>query len=189
MDHSLEKVAWSPDGKMLLFGTCDGYLKLYDQNGYFLQDVKLYFETTNLKIVSLEWFNNFHIYSGHLLTSSYATQYDTMMPTIMIAYNNGLIQLMRHENDPTPIVFNSNVKITSAKWCPNGQMFAVSGGMTKSDEGVVMFYNWAGELIRTLKMASGLVNSLTWEGNGLRIAMAVQSQLFFANVKPEYRWT
>lgn len=33
-----------------------------------------------------------------------------------------------------------------------------------------------------------MVNSLTWEGFGLRIALAVDCNILFANIQPEYTW-
>lgn len=35
---------------------------------------------------------------------------------------------------------------------------------------------------------TGVVNSVTWEGFGLRIALAVDTNILFANIQPDYMW-
>ena len=43
--------------------------------------------------------------------------------------------------------------------------------------------------MRTLTIAGHTsVTSITWEGSGLRIAIAVDSFIYFANIKPDYKW-
>lgn len=32
------------------------------------------------------------------------------------------------------------------------------------------------------------VSGISWEGSGLRIVMAVNNALFFANIKPNHKW-
>jgi hypothetical protein len=36
---------------------------------------------------------------------------------------------------------------------------------------------------------SELVSSISWEGKGLRLAMAVGASIFFANIKPDHKWS
>ena len=53
------------------------------------------------------------------------------------------------------------------------------------------FYNQMGEHLRTLRVPGGSgggVNGISWEGNGLRLALAVDSFVYFANVRPDYKW-
>jgi WD repeat-containing protein 35 len=53
----------------------------------------------------------------------------------------------------------------------------------------VQFYNNHGLHLKNIKVpGSDLVKSITWEGNGLRIAMAVGSSIYFANIKPDHKW-
>jgi len=80
--------------------------------------------------------------------------------------------------------------INSAKWSPNGQIIAVAGSSLETDnKGCVNFYSPNGNLLRTLKLPSNPLVSVCYEGNGLRLALAVDANLFFAMIKPEYRWT
>ena len=37
-------------------------------------------------------------------------------------------------------------------------------------------------------MPGGGIHGLSWEGSGLRIGLAVDSFIYFANVRPDYKW-
>lgn len=53
---------------------------------------------------------------------------------------------------------------------------------------MVQFYSWAGEHLRTLRVPGTDLRGLSWEGSGLRLALAVDAFIYFANVRPDYRW-
>lgn len=81
------------------------------------------------------------------------------------------------------------------KWNPNGSLLAVSGlQVAKTSQGeekevcVVQFYDPFGQHIRSLKIPGKRITSLTWEYTGLRVALAVDSFIYFANVRPDYKW-
>lgn len=42
--------------------------------------------------------------------------------------------------------------------------------------------------LRTLKIPGKEITSLSWEGKSLRIALAVDSFIYFANIRPDYMW-
>ncbi len=42
--------------------------------------------------------------------------------------------------------------------------------------------------MRTLRVPGTGINALAWEKGGLRIALAVESFVYFANVQPNYHW-
>jgi len=48
----------------------------------------------------------------------------------------------------------------------------------------LQFYTPNGQYIRTLKVPGTGINGITWEGSGLRLALAVDSFVYFANVRP-----
>lgn len=68
---------------------------------------------------------------------------------------------------------------------------AAAGGASAGDKAgppsVVQFYSPYGQHVRTLRVP-GEVKSLSWEGGGLRLAMAVGHHVYFANVRPDYKW-
>jgi WD repeat-containing protein 35 len=110
-----------------------------------------------------------------------------------VAYRCGRMQLMKNLTDDNPIVMDTNMLIKSVKWSPNGNVLAVAGSLLDAPEnskGIVQFYNCNGVHLRSLRVPTftGLVNSVTWESFGLRIALAVDSNILFANIQPDYMW-
>ena len=53
---------------------------------------------------------------------------------------------------------------------------------------MVQFYSPFGQHLRTLRVPGTSINALSWEGSGLRIALAVDSYIYFANIRPDYKW-
>jgi WD repeat-containing protein 35 len=71
------------------------------------------------------------------------------------------------------------------------QVLAVSGRQTSSDGGelwLVQFYNQACEHLRTMRVPGSGISDIAWEGNGLRLALAVDSHVFFASVRQPPLW-
>lgn len=56
---------------------------------------------------------------------------------------------------------------------------------------VVNFYNNVGDHLRTLRVpsSSGIIECISWEGFGLRMSLAVDSAIIFANIQPNYLWS
>lgn len=46
---------------------------------------------------------------------------------------------------------------------------------------------WCKQHLRTLKVPGKQMTGIAWEGAGLRIALAVDSYLYFANIRPDYK--
>lgn len=97
------------------------------------------------------------------------------------------MQLMRNMTDDAPILVDTGMFIKHVKWNPNGNVLAVSGSSIEEVEGqksCVQFYNAFGVHLRSLRVPSftGMVNAVTWEGYGLRIALAVDTNILFANI-------
>ncbi|GBG63808.1 hypothetical protein CBR_g39592 [Chara braunii] len=53
---------------------------------------------------------------------------------------------------------------------------------------VVQFLSNTGTHLRTLRVPGSGISGLSWEGCSLRIALAVDSYIYFANVRPDYKW-
>jgi len=103
------------------------------------------------------------------------------------------MQLSRKLNDDRPILVDTGMFLKGARWNPNGNVLAVYGSLiegTEGNKGVVQFYSNYGQHLRTLRVPSysGMVNCLTWEGYGLRISLAVDTNVLFANIQPEFIW-
>lgn len=100
---------------------------------------------------------------------------------------------MKSPTDDSPKVIDTGMFIKCVKWNPNGNVLAIAGSLleeTEGGKGVLQFYNSQGQHLRNLKVPSytGVVNSVTWEGFGLRVALAVDTNILFANIQPEYMW-
>ena len=79
------------------------------------------------------------------------------------------------------------------QWCHDGSILAVAGTMSvtggsEKDSNVVQFYTPFGEHLRTLKVPGKQITACAWEGGSLRIALAVDSFIYFANIRPDYKW-
>jgi WD repeat-containing protein 35 len=100
---------------------------------------------------------------------------------------------MKSLTDDSPFLVDTGMLIKAVKWSPNGNVLAVAGSLIDGPEGnkgTVQFYNAHGVHLRSLRVPSytGIVNSVSWEGYGLRIALAVDTNILFANIQPDYLW-
>lgn len=82
--------------------------------------------------------------------------------------------------------------ITDAKWNHDGSVLAICGRLddvsSTKELNQVSFYSPHGQLYRSLKVPGNKITSISWEGKSLRIAMAVDSFIYFANIRPDYVW-
>eukprot|EP01135_Chromosphaera_perkinsii_P001605 Nk52_evm75s207 gene=Nk52_evmTU75s207 len=178
-------VHWSPDGLFILFCTTDGQVHIYDNTGNPLSTVPITCLQNVVgvpRFAGIEWYNGSHGYV------------ESDCPCLAIAYKNGRIQLMRNQRDDKPIVVDSKITISKIAWNNNGSILAVSGNQSVSvngetkEVGVVCFFTPLGEQLRTLKVPGNDVSCCTWENGGLRIALSVDSFVYFANIRPNYQW-
>ncbi|KAM4772218.1 WD repeat-containing protein 35 [Rhinophrynus dorsalis] len=176
-------VAWSPDSKILLFGMANGEIHLYDSQGNFI--VKMVLSclvnvTGALSIAGMHW------YSG---TKGYV---EPDCPCLAICFDNGRCQIMRHENDENPVLIDTGMNVVSIQWNHCGSVLAVAGfqktAAQDKDVNIVQFYTPFGEHLRTLKVPGKQMTAVSWEGGGLRIGLAVDSFIYFANIRPDYKW-
>lgn len=192
----LKNVEWSPDSRLLLFVTQDNDVLVYDSDGTRIKTMPLVAVAESnqnqdeMDIVGIDW------YEGG--TSAAAARTDAAIPSLAIAFENGTVQLARSDDDQNPIIFHSDLRLRGCKWNPNGTVLALSGNTTppegqKNDANfksltMLKFYSRQGQLLRAMRIPGEDIASLTWEGSGLRIALAVDSFIYFANVRPAYTW-
>ncbi|XP_002007154.3 WD repeat-containing protein 35 [Drosophila mojavensis] len=181
----LTGVQWSPDNRLILFALANGECHLYDNQGNFAMKLNIKCITLSSsagriqRIASISWF------SGTLNNRS--------RPVLAICYENGKVQIMRNENDDNPAIFDTGMRNVDAKWNHDGSVLAICGTSLEAaspmrDTNQVCFYSPLGRLHRTLKVPGSDITSVSWEGKSLRIAMAVDSFIYFANIRPEYIW-
>ncbi|XP_049861684.1 WD repeat-containing protein 35 isoform X1 [Schistocerca gregaria] len=181
---ALTGVEWSPDGKMLLFSLRNGEIHVYDNQGSFTMKLTVHCLPAipgPLQVVGMDWYDGRYGYV------------DQDCPVLAICYQNGCMQIMRGENDDMPVLIDTGMAAVCCRWNHNGSIIAVTGIMQLQNEpkdcNVIQFFTPFGELLRTLKIPGHEVNSCVWEGGSLRVALAVDSFIYFANIRPDYKWT
>ena len=101
------------------------------------------------------------------------------------------------ERTRTQILTDFTAKVYNFQLSNHGiYVLAVAGTqsvVSKSTErrqemSMILFYSPNGQHLRTLKVSSSPINTLSWERSGLRIALTVENYIFFANVRPDYKW-
>jgi hypothetical protein len=73
-------------------------------------------------IAAIEWYNGSR---GMLSTNT---------KSLAICYENGAMQLMIREVDPSPIILEIDLFVVSVKWNDNGSILAVAGHQTVADK-------------------------------------------------------
>lgn len=166
----LRNVSWSPDAKSLLFATADDELHVYDAMG-----TKVKAMTTKRNIVAVDWYDGVE------------GNGDPHAPSLAVGYENGVVELYGSAEDTNPLLLETGLRLHQCKWNMRGTVLAIAG--QKDASSVVEFYGARGAKLRALKVpGSSGTTGLSWEGNGLRIALAVDSYIYFANIRPEFQW-
>eukprot|EP01006_Ploeotia_vitrea_P054301 TRINITY_DN67870_c2_g4_i1.p1 TRINITY_DN67870_c2_g4~~TRINITY_DN67870_c2_g4_i1.p1 ORF type:complete len:1236 (-),score=168.86 TRINITY_DN67870_c2_g4_i1:194-3901(-) len=187
LKRNLSHVEWSPDGRYILFGTVSGEVHIYDSaSGTYLSKLPLYCvedSPNQPKIVGLHWYDGSEGYN------------DSKTPSLSICFDNGRCQIMRSEVDEKPTLIDTGMRSSNMQWNTQGTVLAIGGVQTastatgdKKEVSMVQFYNPFGQHLRTLKVPGSGISAISWEGTGLRIALAVDSFIYFANVRPDYKW-
>ncbi|XP_061707099.1 WD repeat-containing protein 35-like isoform X1 [Cydia pomonella] len=168
----LTAAQWSPDNTQLLFALVGGELQLYDDQGNLTMPVAINGVTGSMEVVAMDW---------------YAGKAPPNRPVLMICYKSGIILLMKSCVEEDSIVVETNMMAIDCHWNHNGTVLAAAG-CTSDQTNVVQFFSAYGEHIRTLRVPGGAMRSLSWEKRSLRLAIAIDSFIYFANVKPDHKY-
>eukprot|EP01105_Mastigella_eilhardi_P009634 TRINITY_DN2268_c0_g1_i1.p1 TRINITY_DN2268_c0_g1~~TRINITY_DN2268_c0_g1_i1.p1 ORF type:complete len:779 (-),score=235.82 TRINITY_DN2268_c0_g1_i1:3400-5388(-) len=171
----LRLVQWPPDNSSLLLVTAAGDVQKYDPLGNPIGKVFLG-GSEGIPVVSMDWYDG----AGGFV--------DVNCPTFAVAFENGVVQILASDTDTKPVSIRSGVSGCRIKWNGTGTVLAVAGTY-KDSSCVVQFYSPYGEQLRTLKVPGTTgITAVAWEGGDLRVALAMDSFIFFANVRPSYHW-
>ncbi len=95
-----------------------------------------------------------------------------------------------------PLLIDTQMKKLKLKWNMNGSLLAISGTQSvrtaageEKEISVVQIYTPFGKFLKSLKVPGKGISSLSWEQTGLRLALAVDSFLYFAQLRPDYLTT
>ncbi|CAJ0608122.1 unnamed protein product [Cylicocyclus nassatus] len=210
---------WSPNGNLLLFGMADGEVHTYDAQGTFIEKLHMValenveLETALAKdlrkdnIIALKWFapvQKSRIADNDSPVMPRLPRYQSLdlpfvsdqrpdqKPKLLIAYAHGVVQLMRNENDVSPIVARfPQLTMTCARWCPNGNFFAVTGqqlDMPVQESFVVHVVTAYGVKLSSLKLHTSSLTGCSWDPTGVKLALSAENLIWFANVRPRYKW-
>ena len=96
---------------------------------------------------------------------------------------------MRRDTDDAPILVDTGTLAASIRWNTSGSVLAVAGNQNAAEKAVsvVLFYSPFGQHLRTLKVPGTGISACSWEGGSLRLALAVDSYIYFANIRPDYK--
>ncbi|CAH2066689.1 unnamed protein product, partial [Iphiclides podalirius] len=168
----LSAVQWSPDNTLLLFALSNGDLHLYDDQGNFIMPVANNSNAGSMEIISMDW---------------YVGRAPAIRPVLVISYESGQLLLMKNCTEEESVVVETNMSILDCHWNHNGTVLAVAG-CTRDKANVVQFFSAYGEHIRTLRVPGGSMRALSWERCSLRLSVAIDSFIYFANVKPDHKY-
>jgi len=246
MHKHISKIAWSPDGKLLLIGNTKGDIYVHSSSGDELTSIEVVVNS-DLKTVpplaALLWCDTRarHHTSRASSTDTHSRPYvDSCAvslaislcrhaapplltsleeaPSLAICYENGRLQLMRDIRDENPVLIDTGMRVVGAEWRSDGSVLAVAGaydwmlhlfccfsqlqrltrarvarqhfaGMKTAGAQslcAVQFYNPFGQNLCVLQVPGKILSGISWAGNGLKVALAVDSSIYFAAVRPDY---
>lgn len=195
LNVTLQLVEWSPDMRSILFVSADSDVLLYDADGTKLKTLTVGSNSNRDEeavVAAVAWFGwsgiQYQQVGGRLglFAGSYAE-----CPNLCIALESGTLQLSKGEDDPKPLMVETDMTIISCKWNSFGSVLAVAGQTISKEKTInlVKFYSPYGKLLRSLRVPGERISELTWEGGGLRMALSVDAFIFFANIRPSYAFT
>jgi len=205
LDMHLTFVEWSPDSKLIVF-VSGSKVYVYDSQGEPIKELTVCRAVTAAKGDREEGKHadskladededdpNGRLVAGIHWYDGTEGQAEANAPTLAIAYKNGMVQILRGVDDMEPITLQTDfTTLTQCKWNSRGSVLALAGrkaGSGPKEHSIVRFYDAMGTYLRSLKVPGSGINSLSWEGGGLRVALAVDAFIFFANIRPDYAWT
>lgn len=203
LEFLLKFAEWSPDGKLLLFVCASNKIHVHDKNGNKMKTLgRAHFSMSTSKNGTDQSDNDpIEIVGIHWCDKKEGC-FDPDAPSLAISFAHGICQLYKGIDDTSPIILDTNLVISQCKWCPNGSIIALSGiqinqgqdDKSKSIHCFVKFYDSFGNQVRCLSLpvqhdAENRISAVTWEGNGLRVGIAIGASIYIADVRPNHKWS
>lgn len=148
----LKFVEWSPDCKLIYFVTMDSDVWIYDADGNRLRNMQLPLldpsGNGDINIVGIHW----HCSDGSSRFSSGSSHHYSHpdnAPSLCIVTGSGIAVLTKGDEDPHPVVINTEMTTQTCKWSNTGTVIAFTGTAKKGEAKVMSymkFYDTAGKL-------------------------------------------
>ena len=183
----ISRIAWSPNGQLLASPSIDGTICVWDK-----ETKKLYkrFKETSISAFSVAWSPDskslaaasddcfirvWNVTDGVLYQEiegctdvAFDIAWSPDGKTLALGLRNGTIQLWDVGDWRLKMSFyESNQAVWVVSWHPNGSMIA-SG----SAEGIISLWDVNGKLLQQFRGHSHSISSLSWSGDGQRLASA-----------------
>ncbi|KAI6173956.1 WD repeat-containing protein 35 [Aphelenchoides besseyi] len=191
-------LTWNFNDMILLLGLIDGDVHGYDMNGNFAFKVPMVCVDSVEIEAALANGTAGTMLPRLIKQDTFAAEQSIFrgdipdeQPRFVVAYQHGIIQMMRTENDTSPVVCRlAQTVVVQCAWSPDGSILAVAGYQTdlpEDERNVVHFLTPFGAKIQTMKLSAGRMTGVSWEGSGLRLGILLDMNLYLAIVKPAYK--
>lgn len=117
---SLTKVVWSPDSKYVLIATSDLDVHLFDYLGNFIKK-------SSLIVMQSLYGKSYGFRNYPEMVNLLWTRPTKKQHSLLFAFKEGHVQLMKNEMDTDPIIFNTEIELTSAEMSFDCDLIAVTG--------------------------------------------------------------
>ncbi|KAH8606966.1 Anaphase promoting complex subunit 4 WD40 domain [Trypanosoma vivax] len=206
----LSKVTWSPDDRFILFGTKAGEVYVHDSsNGHVISCMSIISREKDVPLAGLIWSPAW--YDRPEPVASLAVCYRNGHMRLMRSVVDNNAFTIEAGITVTNIAWNPQgttlavcgIASTTAAAAAAATAIAVAGGGTNAagnsaganEEApkptsivLAQFFSVDGVHLRTLRVNGQHCGGIMWEGDGLRVAIAVDAALYFANVRPDYKY-
>eukprot|EP01032_Pedospumella_encystans_P013101 gene13101-15103_t len=216
LNMPLRFVEWSPDSRFIMFVTLDAEVWIFDAEGAKVRSFTLVGQDHSslggdIGITGIHWFCSGNGSSRSSTSTALHHTAGDLPGTLCIAFDNGKIQLSRGDDDGSSEIFDTGLSSVSyVRWATKGNILAVVGttsgggslsnnnGMSSKSESprggpntatnVVKFFDGYGKFIRSIRIPGDNIAAVSWEGGDLRLSLAVDSFIYFANIRHNYPW-
>lgn len=207
LNMPLRFVEWSPDSKWIMFVTLEAEVWIYDADGGKVRAFTLVGQDRSslggdVAITGIHWFSSGT--GNQRINQAMATGSIDPPNTLCIAFDDGKIQLSRGDDDTSAEIIDTGLSsISFCRWSTKGNILAVvgtqqasmstRGSFSKSEKtgsttNLVKFFDHYGNFIRSIRIPGENIASVSWEGGDLRLSLAVDSFIYFANIRHNYNW-
>ena len=100
--HEMELVEWSPDSQRIVLVDGKNNVELFDHNGLYIGKITMHVlqGSADTSPIGIDWYNG---------REGYVEQ---DCPTLAIGFANGLVQIMRNEDDESPVLIDTGLVAT-----------------------------------------------------------------------------